>query len=41
MSEIKADLGCDCSWTMFTDAGVSTHSVNFHLDTLVRNLQLI
>merc|ERR1712227_903144 len=31
---------CNCSWTIFTDAGVSTHSVTFHLDTQINDTTL-
>ena len=31
---------CNCGWTIFTDAGVSTHSIAFHLDTLVIDSKL-
>ena len=36
-NEARSDEACNCSWTMFTDAGVSTHSISFKLDTQVIN----
>ena len=34
-AQLQLEGGCDCDWTIFTDAGVSTHSITFRLDTEV------
>ena len=34
-AQLQLEGGCDCDWTIFTDAGVSTHSITFTLDTEV------
>ena len=41
-NEAKTDHNpCNCSWTIFTDAGVSTHSITFLLDTQVYYMKRI
>ena len=31
-NEIMGDNPCNCSWTIFTDAGLGTNSITFNLE---------